>query len=464
MSRKLADDQAPKIGGKIRQLRRQRGMSQAELAQELSISASYLNLLEHNRRKITVPLLLKLAQKFGLEINDLSDSDEARLSGDLMEMLSDQIFGEVDVTNHEVRELANTSPSIARAMLHLYDVYRTTSSDAANGQSTENTQNVQLASEQISDFLQTNGNYFSSLEDVAERVRTNLDPSSQSSFESMASYILNVFGVRTSIGPLPANMNQRISEGGEKFTISEVLPWESRIFHLATAIARASAKPEIDYLVENANFAHPEVNRLARSALASYVAGALIMPYDRFLETARDMRYDVERLSQRFGVSFEQICHRITTLQRPGKTGIPFHLIRTDIAGNVSKRFSMSGIQIPRHGGACPRWNVYEAYLQPGRVMVQISEMPDGQRYFCIAKTLTKGESRHNASLRHMSIGLGCELKYARQLVYSDGLDVVNPTQVVPIGVSCRICPRNDCSVRAFPAVTSEAKPVFEID
>ncbi|MGH1351269.1 MAG: helix-turn-helix domain-containing protein [Methyloligellaceae bacterium] len=453
MSRNSTEDQAPKIGGKIRQLRRQRGMSQAQLAGELAISASYLNLLEHNRRKITVPLLLKLAQKFGLEISDLSDSDEARLSGDLMEMFSDQMFGEVDITNHEVRELANSSPTIARSMLQLYDSYRSSLNDFSLTQASNFPKHELLASEQISDFLQANANYFSELEEVAARVRSNLDPSAQSSFESMSSYILNVFGVRTSIGPLPENMNQRISEGGEKFTISETLPWESRLFHLATAIARVSAKPEIDKLVEKAGFSHEEIEKLARKNLASYVAGALIMPYEIFHTTAREMRYDLERLAQRFGVSFEQACHRLTTLQKPGMTGIPFHLIRTDIAGNVSKRFSMSGIQIPRHGGACPRWNVYEAFLQPGRIMIQISEMPDGNRYFCIARTMTKGENRHNASLRHLSIGLGCDLSYAKQLVYSDGLDVDNPTKVVPIGVSCRICPRKDCSVRAFPGL-----------
>ena len=174
-----------------------------------------------------------------------------------------------------------------------------------------------------------------------------------------------------------------------------------------------------------------------------------MMPYGPFLEGCRETRYDIERLCRRFKVSFEQVCHRMTTLQRPGRSGLPLHLVRTDIAGNISKRFSLSGIHIPRHSGACPRWNIYGAFLHPDRINVQVSQMPDGERYLCIAKAVTKGGDRHNAPRRHLSIGLGCHVAYAAGLVYSDGVDIANPDLAVPIGVGCRICPRSDCGQRA---------------
>jgi predicted transcriptional regulator len=187
--------------------------------------------------------------------------------------------------------------------------------------------------------------------------------------------------------------------------------------------------------------------------LSGYVAAAIVMPYSPFLRACRDYRYDIERLEHRFGVSFEQVCHRMTTMQRRGESGIPFHLVRTDIAGNISKRFSLSGITMPRHSGACPKWNVYTAFLSPGRINIQISEMPDGTRYFCMAQAITKGAHRHLAQPRHLAVGVGCELSRARELVYADGIDLDSARQVVAVGTSCRICPRRECSHRAHPAI-----------
>lgn len=185
--------------------------------------------------------------------------------------------------------------------------------------------------------------------------------------------------------------------------------------------------------------------------LSAYFAAALIMPYEPFLRACREHRYDIDRIARRFGMSFEQVCHRMTTLQRKGAAGIPLHLVRTDIAGNISKRFSLSGIHIPRHSGACPRWNLYSAFLSPDRINVQLSQMPDGQRYFCIARTVLKGDHRYNAPRRYMSIGLGCSIHHAREMVYSDGVDLAGDSQVVPVGVGCRICPRLECGQRAHP-------------
>lgn len=441
-------EEFPQIGGKLRQLRRQRNLTQAELAKELDISASYLNLIEHNRRKITVALLLKLAQKFGLEISDLTDGDEVRLAGDLLEMFSAEIFGDLDITNQDIKELANSNPAMAKAVIHLHDGYRSAriSLNRAQPRADE-----PLASEQVSDFLQRHSNYFDRLETVADRILTDIGASPPSQ-DALSAYLLNVFGFHTETASLPHDQSTRIDEATETLTISNLLPPRSRNFAVAKTIGRFAANDEITNIITAANFSHETVETLATAAMCSYVAGAILMPYALFLKTAQDMRYDIERLSIAFQVSFEQVCHRLTTLQRPGATGIPFHLIRTDIAGNISKRFSMSGIQIPRHGGACPRWNVYEAFLSPDRITIQRSQMPDAKKFFCIARTLTKGESRHNATLRHMSIGLGCDMSHAHRLVYSDGMDLTDAAKLTPVGVSCRICPRENCAVRAFPA------------
>ena len=157
-----------------------------------------------------------------------------------------------------------------------------------------------------------------------------------------------------------------------------------------------------------------------------------------------------------FASSFEQVTHRLTNLQQPGNEGVPFHFLKTDNAGNVSKRFSLSGIHIPRHGGACPRWNVYSAFSSPGKINTQISRMPDGKVYFCIARAFEKGVEKHGAIKSFVSIGLGCDMRYAEELTYSDGIDLKNKKLETPIGISCRICPRQNCEQRAFPSADKE--------
>jgi predicted transcriptional regulator len=194
-----------------------------------------------------------------------------------------------------------------------------------------------------------------------------------------------------------------------------------------------------------------------RKALASYFAGALIMPYEGFRTAAREMRHDVLALGRRYDASFEQVCHRLTTLRRPGAEGVPFHFIRVDIAGNISKRFSASGIHIARFGAACPRWNVYDAFGTPGMVRVQISRMPDGGTFFCIARTSGRSSTFTTGGLPHRigqrAIGLGCSVRHAGELVYADGLNLNDPQLITPIGVSCRTCPRTDCAERAMPSL-----------
>jgi predicted transcriptional regulator len=243
-----------------------------------------------------------------------------------------------------------------------------------------------------------------------------------------------------------------------RLELSEMLPLPSRTFQLAHQIAFLAHRPQLERLSAGGKLTSPASDALARSALANYFAAAVMMPYDRFIETARTTRHDVEILQSRFGVSFEQVCHRLTTLRRPGNEGIPFHLIRVDIAGNISKRYSASGIRIARFGAACPRWNVYDAFATPGMIRVQVSAMPDGQTFFCLARTVeAPGHAGARSGLQQRmqkrAIALGCAIHHARDIVYADGLHLEEKQIVTPIGVSCRTCPRTDCAERATPSL-----------
>jgi len=478
----MPSNSQPQIGGKVRRLRRQRQISQAGLAAAIGISASYLNLIEHNRRQITVPLLLKLAGYFGIEAGELAQSDDSQLSGDLMEIFGDDIFADTDITNQDIYDLASSNPAIARAVLLLFDKYQghNGEKDKSGSNSQNNNSPHHLATDAISDFIQENANYFPSLEDAAKRVRSDIDNASSDFETGLKTYLRNVFGLDWRTISLPTGVASRQQANSYVFETSNILPIETSLFFASRHAGMQAAKNEIRDIINSSTLPlssqdSPEQNStpdnsfakenyitntqnpasdaysLAQNILASYFAAALIMPYEPFLKACFDLRYDVERISRLFNASFEQVCQRMTSLQRPSAPGISLHLVRTDIAGNISKRFSLSGIHIPRHSGACPRWNVYSAFLQPGRTNIQLSQMPGGEIYFCIARSFEKGAFSHNAQRRHFSIGIGCHISHADRMIYSDGIDLGNISQIVPIGVGCRICPRMACEQRVQP-------------
>jgi predicted transcriptional regulator len=233
--------------------------------------------------------------------------------------------------------------------------------------------------------------------------------------------------------------------------LSELLDQPGRSFQLAYQLGYFEQSRTIEDIVESSGLDSDEACRLLRVALANYFAAALLMPYDAFLRTAEQTNYDIRLLGRRFGTSFEQVCHRLTTLQRPGAKGIPFFLIRVDNAGNVSKRFSAAGFHFARFGGTCPRWNVHDAFRVPGQVYTQIVQMEDGTRYFSIARTVSRAGSGIGVPGDQYVVGLGCDIAHARNLIYSQGYDLDDERGAMPIGVNCRLCERLDCSQRAFP-------------
>jgi hypothetical protein len=244
---------------------------------------------------------------------------------------------------------------------------------------------------------------------------------------------------------------RRFEPGSGTLWLSELLRRGSRHFQLAHQLGLLTQAAVLDRFAADPHLTSEPARRLARVTLSNYFAGAVLMPYGPFLDAARLERYDIELLGHRFRVGFEQICHRLTTLRRPGAEGVPFHMVRVDIAGNISKRFSASGLRFARFSGACPRWTVFEAFTTPGLVRTQLSQMPDGTTYFWMARTVHKEGGGYHAPRSVQAIGLGCEVTHARELVYADGIDLGGRAAVVPVGPTCRLCERMDCEQRAFP-------------
>ena len=242
---------------------------------------------------------------------------------------------------------------------------------------------------------------------------------------------------------------RRYDPGTRVLSLSELMSPRSRTFQMAHQWALLALGDLLDQLTEDPLLTGPVARSMARVALANYFAAAVLMPYGPFLHATRAARYDIELLSRRFQASFEQVCHRLTALRRPHEEGVPFHFLRIDIAGNISKSFSASGIRIARYSGCCPRWNIHASFLTPGQIRTQISEMNDGRKDFCIARTLQRDTGTYRGQHAIQALGLGCEISHARELVYADGLTLDQPP--VPVGVTCRLCDRTDCEQRAFP-------------
>jgi len=446
------------LGAKVRTLRRRRGLGQAALAERLGVSPSYLNLIEHGKRPLPAPLLLKLAEVLELNLKELSAGEDARSAADLMELFGDPLFDGHELGAAEVREMAHASPAVARAVVALYHAYRgakeaasTLASRISQGGVSE--LDSRLPTEEVSDLIQRRMNWFPELEDGAERLWREARLEAGNLQEALSAWLLREHGVQVTVERTAAmgRAVRRFDRVRRVLTLSEVLRRGSRNFQLAYQIGLLTQQAALDRHAADPQLTSAEARALSRVALANYFAAAVLLPYGPFLEAARAERYDVELLGHRFRASFEQTCHRLTTLRRPGAEGVPFHMVRIDIAGNISKHFSASDLRFPRFGGMCARWALFGCFMTPGMIRTQLSEMPDGARSFWVARTVRREGGGFHAPRTVHALALGCEISDARRLVYADGVDLESREALVPVGPTCRLCDRMDCEQRAFP-------------
>ena len=455
------------IGHKIKSKRRKLGIAQAELAKKISISPSYLNLIESGKRKISVDLLLKVANELNIEISDISKKTDTNLFQNLMDLLGDDLFEDLDITNFDIKELVNTNPLIAKALVKLGDNYKKKNQDIVSkvenisGKFIDSRKNS-FPGEVVSDFLQENENYFPKLEEFANNFFKKIQINNRAGYSTICEYLRNKHGIEVKdvVPDEKKSFTKQFDPIKKTFLVSDYLNLETKKLYAAAQVAQLEARDIIDEYLNSFSFPSEESKKLSTVALLNYSGAAIIMPYKSFYDECIKQRYDVELLQNTFAVSFEQVAHRITCLQDPQMKGIPFHMLRADVAGNISKRFSLSGIEIPRYGGACPRWNIYKAFTMPGKINAAVSKMPNGEKYVCIARTVEKGIGKHGMEKTLLSIGLGCQAKYAKNFVYADSLNLNDKKTETPIGVNCRTCDRMDCQQRAFPPLHKK----FDID
>ncbi|AYG66053.1 short-chain fatty acyl-CoA regulator family protein [Rhizobium sp. CCGE531] len=447
------------IGRRVRELRISNDATQVQFAERLGISVSYLNQIESNQRPVSAAVLLALADKFKIDLSDLSGGENDRLLSALAEALTDPLFSAYGANLQELKLVAQNAPGIAHALIAAHQAYRHNSERLASIDDTLGRVTAaveQTPYEEVRDYFHFMDNYIHEIDMMAEKLAAEIGIGEQDSYTVLSSHLENAFKVHISRTADNEDLIRSFDEARRVLTLSPYLTQPTRDFQIALQIAQLAAGPGIDRLLAAANFRTGQATEICRIGLHNYFAGALILPYRRFKQAAREVRHDLDLLSVKFGASLEQVCHRLSTLQRPGDKGIPIFFARIDRAGNITKRHSAAKLQFARFGAACPLWNAHRAFEAPGQIIRQLAETPDGAQYLCVATQITKGGHGFQAPRQHYALALGCEISYADHFVYADNMEIRNRAAFDPIGISCRICERTDCAARAVPPYKSQ--------
>jgi predicted transcriptional regulator/DNA-binding XRE family transcriptional regulator len=442
-------------GAKLREMRSRLGLTQKVFADKLSVSLPYLNQMENNHRPVSAAVVLALAQEFGLDVTELTVGESERLVSDMREALADPVFAKSTPPIADLRLAASNAPALARAFLDLHRAYRQTHERLASLDEALGREDAALRPspwEEVRDFFHYCDNYIDAVDRAAEHFASGL--SGQKDLIQAVREALARRGITLHLTDMA--LIRRYDPATRRLDISARISGSTQRFQLLTQVALLTQNELIEATLDLARFATPEARDIAKIGLANYFAGAALMPYRAFLAAAGETRHDLEQLADLFGASIEQVAHRLSTLQRPGAKGIPFFFVRVDQAGTITKRHSATRLQFARFGGACPLWNVHRAFETPGQFLRQLAETPDGVRYLCLARDVSKPGGSFHAPVRRYAIGLGCEVQHAPQLVYSDGLDLKGLFE--PIGISCRICDRRDCHQRSVPPLERRLK------
>jgi predicted transcriptional regulator/DNA-binding XRE family transcriptional regulator len=436
-------------GVKLREIRTRLKLTQADYAAKLGISLSYLSQMENNHRPVSAGVVLALAQELGADVTELASGSTERMVADIREALADPVFGTAPPLG-DIQLLASNAPNLARSFLTLHRELRETQERLAQVNEALGREDAALAPlpwEEVRDFFHYCDNYIDAVDRAAEHFATRLGDGERR--PALAGWLETRHGITVATAadaPL-----RRFDPETRHLALAAHSTGATQTFQILHQIALIEHDDLLEATLDLARFRTEAARAICKTGLANYFAGAALLPYGQFLGRAQELRHDLEGLAGAFDASIEQVGQRLSTMQRTGAKGVPFFFVRVDQAGTITKRHSATRLQFARFGGGCPLWNVHQAFETPGRFLRQLAETPDGARYLCLARDVSKPGGGFRAPVRRYAIGLGCEIAHAGALVYADDLDLKNAAAYQPIGVSCRICERRDCHQRAVP-------------
>ncbi|MBV7257728.1 DUF2083 domain-containing protein [Pacificimonas sp. WHA3] len=432
-------------GPRMRRLRGRLGLTQTRMAEEIGVSTSYLNLIERNQRPLTAPFLLKLSETYNADLRELISEGEEQVEREVAEALASPLLSGIDVGKAELQEFVAAQPGIAQALIQLHRAKES----GGDPEPTPGKGQTPLAA--VRAIIEGARNHFPELEAACEDLADELRLAGPHFLGSVSDRlrVKHGFTIRILPADVMPELLRRFDIHNRQVQLSEILDNASRSFQAAYQLATFELKSQIEAVASRANLASKPAERLLVQNLTNYAAAAMMMPYRRFYEAAEATGYDISLLEARFGAGFEQVAHRLTTLQRPGARGIPFFLIRVDRAGNISKRFSAGSFPFAQTGGTCPLWTLHRAFERRGETLTQLVELEDGGRFLTMARTVTAYRQPFGMAAPEFAIGLGCETRHAHGLTYAKGLDLDGTA--MPIGLGCAACTRTGCRQRAVP-------------
>ena len=448
------------VGPRLRQLRRERRQTQAEMAKALGISPGYVNLLENNQRSLSVRLLMALADTYQVDWRDIVHDETSNILAELRNVIRDPMFAGGVPDLQELRAAIDHAPRMVEQFLSLYGIHRTTLERIMRQGAAGMPEGLLATSAEavIHDFFRNHSNYFHQLEIAAEQLRAEEPCEADDIYAVLKARLFNKHGIRVRRRVIE-EMTQalRVYDRNERVIhLSEALDHRNRVFQVAHVLCLVELQDLLDELTADSGITQRTSLARCHIELANYFAASFLMPYDPFLRIAESTAYDIDRLSARFAVSFEQACHRLTTLQRPGAQGVPFFFLRIDKAGNVTKQFNSTSFHLAEYGGACPVWNIHMAFRTPGAILPQFVELPDGDRFFTISRTADRPAVNFETQDHRLAVALGCEFQYANKLGYAASYNLDDNLMFSRIGINCHLCPRQACSQRAHQPVFME--------
>ena len=441
------------IGQTIRDTRKNRKQTQREFAEQLGISTSYLNQLENNQRHVSATVLLALADQYSLDIRALSGREPEMLLNEILEVSKDGFAQLEGISHREFQQAIRHAPNFVKAFSQFYKTsLQLRQSLLEYDEAISSAETSPTAYEEVRDFYHSSDNYIDRLDRAGEELANKIE-SNTSIFERLKNHIEQAHGIKVVLGGTAdfPNAIRRMDRDNRSLFLNPQLPESSLAFQIGCQIGLVEQEQAIDHITSKANFNNDASYKICEISLANYFAGSVVLPYRAFIDAAKIERYDFELLSHKFGVSLEQVCHRLSTLQRPGLKGIPFFFARVDQAGNITKRHSANKLQFARFGAACPLWNAHQAFEAGGTIIRQLAQTPDNEKYLSIAFEVRKQTGGFKDPVSRYAIAIGCEVKYLDHIVYADGLDHQTEDNFEPIGVSCRTCERKKCHQRSVP-------------
>lgn len=417
-------------GARIHALRKQLGLTQVDMAKHLGLSTSYLNQLENDQRPLTVTVLMQLSQRFNVDPSYFAGDRDLRTISELRNLFP-------DASEETLSDLASRFPELMPRFVEA----------AHRGPAVEDG-----PFEAVRDFFYDAHNYIHELDVLAEELAHNLGDRVLRRGR-LAARLEEELGVYTRFGrPGPRRDFDPLTR---ELSLRSGLTDAQLVFEMSLQYCLLAYQDVCRNLVSE--LPAGEAQEIGMLGLAQYFGAAVTMPYTQFLQTAEDTRYDIDMIAATFGTGFETTAQRLATLQRPGSKGLPFSFIRTDRAGNISKRQSSTAFHFARSGGSCPLWIVHRAFETPNRITRQVASMPDGHGYLWIARFVQGQAKSWGTPRKEFVVGLGCSLEQADRIVYADALNL-DIDSATPIGPGCAACPRSHCPQRALP---QQGRPVY---